>query len=138
MIFNTIKQTMVTVQNYANMSVRTKYLLSHQAKKLFPTLIVLTLHQRKCKRKQLTFRSYANSNHQRAFVLPRHESVVNTNYRSTVCEAGHTLWEAPEDALQYRIVSVEVVLRHFHRCRYRSSPLWFFCWRGLDRTRCWL
>jgi hypothetical protein len=26
-------------------------------------------------------------------------------------------------------VSVEVVLRHFHRCRYRSIPLWFFCWR---------
>jgi hypothetical protein len=24
-----------------------------------------------------------------------------------------------------------VVLRHFHRCCYRSSPLWFFCWRGL-------
>jgi hypothetical protein len=34
--------------------------------------------------------------------------------------------------------NVEVVLRHFHRCRYRSSPLWFFCWRGSDRTRCWL
>jgi hypothetical protein len=31
--------------------------------------------------------------------------------------------------------NVEVVLRHFHRCRYRSSPLWFFCWRGSDRTR---
>jgi hypothetical protein len=27
--------------------------------------------------------------------------------------------------------NVEVVLRHFHRCRYRSSPLWFFYWRGL-------
>jgi hypothetical protein len=26
--------------------------------------------------------------------------------------------------------SIEVVLRHFHRCCYRSSPLWFFCWRG--------
>jgi hypothetical protein len=26
---------------------------------------------------------------------------------------------------------VEVVLRYFHRCLYRSSPLWFFCWRGL-------
>jgi hypothetical protein len=36
------------------------------------------------------------------------------------------------------IVCVEVVLRHFHRCRYRSSPLWFFCWRGSDHTRCWL
>jgi hypothetical protein len=27
--------------------------------------------------------------------------------------------------------NVKVVLRHFHRCCYRSSPLWFFCWRGL-------
>jgi hypothetical protein len=27
--------------------------------------------------------------------------------------------------------NVEVILRHFHRCCYRSSPLWFFCWRGL-------
>jgi hypothetical protein len=30
----------------------------------------------------------------------------------------------------------KVVLRHFHRSRYRSSPLWFFSWRGflsLDR-----
>jgi hypothetical protein len=26
--------------------------------------------------------------------------------------------------------NVEVVLRHFNRCRYRCSPLWFFCWRG--------
>jgi hypothetical protein len=23
--------------------------------------------------------------------------------------------------------NVEVVLRHFHRSRYRSSPMWFFC-----------
>jgi hypothetical protein len=34
--------------------------------------------------------------------------------------------------------AVEVVLRHFHRCRYRSSPLWFFCWRGTDRSGSWL
>jgi hypothetical protein len=30
----------------------------------------------------------------------------------------------------------EVVLRHFHRSRYKSSLLWFFSWRGflsLDR-----
>jgi hypothetical protein len=27
--------------------------------------------------------------------------------------------------------NVEVVLGHFHRCRYRSSPLWFFYWEGL-------
>jgi hypothetical protein len=27
--------------------------------------------------------------------------------------------------------NVEVVLRHFHRSRYRSGPLWFFCWRAL-------
>jgi hypothetical protein len=26
--------------------------------------------------------------------------------------------------------TVEVVLRHFHRCRYRSSPMWFF-FRGV-------
>jgi hypothetical protein len=26
---------------------------------------------------------------------------------------------------------VEAVSRHFHRCCYRSSTLWFFCWRGL-------
>jgi hypothetical protein len=26
---------------------------------------------------------------------------------------------------------VEVVLRHFHRSRYRSGPLWFFCGEGL-------
>jgi hypothetical protein len=26
---------------------------------------------------------------------------------------------------------VEAVLRHFHRSPYRSSPLWFFYWRGL-------
>jgi hypothetical protein len=29
------------------------------------------------------------------------------------------------------VPNVEVVLRHFHRCCPRSSPLWFFCWRGL-------
>jgi hypothetical protein len=34
--------------------------------------------------------------------------------------------------------TVEVVLRYFHRCRYRSSPLWFFCWRGTDRSGRWL
>jgi hypothetical protein len=27
--------------------------------------------------------------------------------------------------------TVEVVLRYFHRCHYRSSPLWFFYWWGL-------
>jgi hypothetical protein len=27
--------------------------------------------------------------------------------------------------------SVEVALRHFHWCCYRSSPLWLFSWRGL-------
>jgi hypothetical protein len=25
------------------------------------------------------------------------------------------------------VARVEVVLQHFHRTRYRSSPLWFFC-----------
>jgi hypothetical protein len=24
------------------------------------------------------------------------------------------------------VVNVKVVLRHFHQCCYRSSPLWFF------------
>jgi hypothetical protein len=28
-------------------------------------------------------------------------------------------------------ISVEMVLRHFHRSCYRSSSLWFFCWRGI-------
>jgi hypothetical protein len=37
------------------MSVRNKYLLSHKAKKLFLTLVVLNPYQRKCKRKQLIF-----------------------------------------------------------------------------------
>jgi hypothetical protein len=27
--------------------------------------------------------------------------------------------------------NVEVVLRHFHRSHYTSSPLWFFCGEGL-------
>jgi hypothetical protein len=27
--------------------------------------------------------------------------------------------------------NVEVVLRYFHRSRYRSSPLWFFCGEGI-------
>jgi hypothetical protein len=33
-------------------------------------------------------------------------------------------------------IAVEAVLRHFHRCRYRSSPLWFFCWRELWSLGC--
>jgi hypothetical protein len=24
--------------------------------------------------------------------------------------------------------NVKMILRHFHQCCYRSSPLWFFCW----------
>jgi hypothetical protein len=27
--------------------------------------------------------------------------------------------------------AIEVVLRYFHQCYYRSSPLWFFYWRGV-------
>jgi hypothetical protein len=27
--------------------------------------------------------------------------------------------------------NIQVVLRHFHRSRYRSSPLWFFCGEDL-------
>jgi hypothetical protein len=29
------------------------------------------------------------------------------------------------------VPNVEVVLRHFHRSCYRSSPLWFFCVEGI-------
>jgi hypothetical protein len=25
------------------------------------------------------------------------------------------------------VPNIELVLQHFHRCCYRSSPLWFFC-----------
>jgi heme oxygenase len=32
--------------------------------------------------------------------------------------------------------TVEVVLRHFHRHRYKSSPLWFFVGEGLAHIRC--
>jgi hypothetical protein len=28
-------------------------------------------------------------------------------------------------------LNVKVVLRHFHRYYYKSSPLWFLVWRGL-------
>jgi hypothetical protein len=28
-------------------------------------------------------------------------------------------------------LTVEAILRHFHRCCYRSSPLWFFYWREI-------
>jgi hypothetical protein len=105
MIFSTIKQTTMTVRNHANLSVMTNYFLSHKDRESFPSLIVLTLHQRKCKRKQLIFRSHANNNHQRAFVLSSQESAINSNYRYTMCETKHTLREAPEDALQHQIVS---------------------------------
>jgi hypothetical protein len=27
--------------------------------------------------------------------------------------------------------NAKVVLRHFHRSRHRSSPLWFFCGEGI-------
>jgi hypothetical protein len=37
---------------------------------------------------------------------------------------------SPPSSLTSDITS-EVVLRHFHRCCYSSSPLWFFCWREL-------
>jgi hypothetical protein len=32
--------------------------------------------------------------------------------------------------------NVEVVLRHFYRCCYRSSPLWFFCRRRFWSLGC--
>jgi hypothetical protein len=124
MMFSTTKQITVMVQNHANLSVRTKYLLSHKAKKPFPTLVVLTLHQCKCKRKQLIFRSLANSNHKRAFVLPSQESAINTNCRSTVCEASHTLREGPEDALQHRIVSTYFIGQPMTTSIYAASGAW--------------
>jgi hypothetical protein len=63
------------------------------------------LDQRKCKRQEQIFFSHANGNNQYTFVLPSQESVINTNYRSTMCEAGHTLLEEPEYALQHRLIS---------------------------------
>jgi hypothetical protein len=34
------------------------------------------------------------------------------------------------------VKGVEVILRHFHRYRYKSSPLWFFVGEGLAHIRC--
>jgi hypothetical protein len=34
------------------------------------------------------------------------------------------------------VSNVKVILRHFHRHRYKSSLLWFFVGEGLTRTRC--
>jgi hypothetical protein len=48
------------------------------------------------------FRSHTNDNHQCTFVLPYQESGINTDYMSTMCEAGHTLQEAPEYVLQHQ------------------------------------
>jgi hypothetical protein len=135
MIFSTIKQTTVTVQNHANLSVRTKYLLSHEAKKPFPTLVVLTLHQRKYKRKQLIFYSHANNNHQRAFALLSQENVINTNYRSTVCEAGHTLCEAPEDALQHWIVSTSFIRQPLTTGIDVASDAWIEVCYAMQQSR---
>jgi hypothetical protein len=116
MFFCTIKQTMVTVQNHTNGSTKTYNPLSDMAKKSSPTLIVLTLDKRKCKRQELIFRSHANGNHQCIFVLPYQESDINTDYRSTMCKLGHTLWEALEYVLQHRIIST------------------FFVWQPLTTT----
>jgi hypothetical protein len=33
-------------------------------------------------------------------------------------------------------LNVKVVLRHFHRHCYSSSPLWFFVWKGLSSLGC--
>jgi hypothetical protein len=33
-------------------------------------------------------------------------------------------------------LNVEVVLRHFHRHCYESTPMWLFCWRGLMSLGC--
>jgi hypothetical protein len=50
------------------------------------------------------FRSHANDNHQCTFVLSCQESGINTDYMSTMCEASHTLREAPEYVLQHQII----------------------------------
>jgi hypothetical protein len=55
---------------------------------------------------ELIFHSYANGNHQCTSVLLSQESGINTNYRSIMCEASHTLQEAPEYVLQHWIISI--------------------------------
>jgi hypothetical protein len=50
-----------------------------------------------------------NYNHQNTFVLPSQESAINTNYVSTMCEAGHRLWETPEYALQQRTILTFII-----------------------------
>jgi hypothetical protein len=51
----------------------------------------------------------SNHNHQSTVVLPSQESIINTNYRSTTCEAGHTLRKAPKNALQHRTISPFII-----------------------------
>jgi hypothetical protein len=34
------------------------------------------------------------------------------------------------------VAHVEVVLGHFHWHCYKSSPMWFICWRGLRCLGC--
>jgi hypothetical protein len=36
-----------------------------------------------------------------------------------------------ETSTEEKSSTVELVLQQFHRSRYRSSPLWFFCGEGL-------
>jgi hypothetical protein len=63
----------------------------------------------KFKRQEETFCCYANDNHESTFVLPIQESVISTNYKSTVCETDHTLREALEYTLQNQTISPFIV-----------------------------
>jgi topoisomerase (DNA) II binding protein 1 len=67
------------------------------------------------------------------------EKQMSGSFKSNLSSSRRTSLKLASSSKAKRLPeNVEVVLRHFHRCRYSSSSLWFFCWRGLDRTRCWL
>jgi hypothetical protein len=63
------------------------------------------------------------------------EDGVGLPILSPVAHHGHPpcvgCFDGGTDHVDAADVDVEVVLGHFHRSCYRSSPLWFFCWRGL-------
>jgi hypothetical protein len=52
------------------------------------------------------------------------EMLASLAVKKSITEA----WEAVKSL---RIGSVEVVLRHFHRSRHKSGPLWLFSGEGL-------
>jgi hypothetical protein len=62
--------------------------------------------------------------------------------RASACEAAPSSWGRQLGVVEASLLekhqvplpdapNVEVILRHFHRSRYGSSPLWFFCEEGL-------